>query len=62
MARAAGIWSSFAQVAVVLVPLPHVAVEGLLAVDLELVHVHVLAEQLDDRLHHARMARQLGEG
>ena len=32
--------------AVVLVPLPDVAVEGLLAVDLELVHVDVFAEEL----------------
>src|SRR5262249_47965261 len=47
--------------AVVLVPLPDVAVEGHLAVDLELVHVHVLAEEVPDRLHHAWVARQLGE-
>src|SRR6266513_347167 len=47
--------------AVILVPLPDVAVEGRLAVDLELVHVHVLAEQLLDRLDHAGMARELGE-
>src|SRR2546422_346983 len=42
----------------VLVPLPHVAVEGHLAVDLELVHVDRLAEDLDDRLDHPRMARE----
>src|SRR5439155_25296023 len=47
--------------AVVLVPLPDVSVERLLAVDLELVHVHVFAEQLRDRLYHAGVARQLGE-
>src|SRR5207237_440576 len=35
--------------------------EGRLAVDLELVHVHVFAEQLLDRLDHAGMARELGE-
>src|SRR2546426_8843293 len=39
-------------------PLPHVAVEGHLAVDLELVHVDRLAEHLDDRLDHPRMARE----
>ena len=48
--------------AVVLVPLPDVAVERRLAVDLELVHVDVLAEELLDRLDHARMAGELGEG
>src|SRR2546427_779833 len=42
----------------VLVPLPHVAVEGHLAVDLELVHVDRLAEDLGDRLDHPRMARE----
>src|SRR2546425_8579601 len=47
--------------AVILVPLPDVAVEGRLAVDLELVHVHVLAEQLPDRLDHAGVARELGK-
>src|SRR5260221_2047474 len=47
--------------AVVLVPLPDVAVERLLAVDLELVHVDVFAVDLPDRLDHARMARELGE-
>ena len=47
--------------AVVLVPLPDVAVEGGLAVDLELVHVDVFAEELHDRLDHARMARQRRE-
>ena len=48
--------------AVVLVPLPDVAIEGRLAVDLELMHVHVFAVDLLHRLHHARMARELGEG
>ncbi len=43
-------------------PLPDVAVERLLAVDLELVHVDVFAVELLDRLDHARMARELGEG
>ena len=47
--------------AVVLVPLPDVAVEGRLAVDLELVHVELVAEQALHRLDHARMARQPGE-
>ena len=46
---------------VVLVPLPHVAVESHLAVDLELMHVHRFAEELDDRIDHARMAREFGE-
>jgi hypothetical protein len=44
--------------AVVLVPLPDVAVEGGLAVDLELVHVQLLAEELHHRLDHARVARE----
>ena len=42
--------------------MPDVAVERHLAVDLELVHVDVFAEELHDRLDHARMARELGEG
>ena len=46
----------------VLVPLPHVAVEGHLAVDLELVHVDRLAEDLHHRLDHPRVARQPREG
>src|SRR6059058_6594944 len=41
--------------AVILVPLPHVAVERRLGVDLELMHVELLAEQLLDRLDQARM-------
>jgi hypothetical protein len=48
--------------AVVLVPLPDVAVERGLAVDLELVHVDVFPEDLPHRLHHARVPRELGEG
>src|SRR5437016_12164328 len=47
--------------AVVLVPLPDVAVESHFAVDLELVHVQLFAEKLHDRLDHARMARELRE-
>ena len=47
--------------AIVLVPLPEVTLEGHLAVDLKLMHVDGLAEDLHDRLYHARMARQLGE-
>src|SRR6266480_1671083 len=47
--------------AVVLVPLPDVAVESHLAVNLELVHIQLFAEQLHDRLDHARMARELRE-
>ena len=46
---------------VVLVPLPHVAVEGLLAVDLELVHVHRFVEHLHHGIDHPRMARELRE-
>jgi hypothetical protein len=48
--------------AVVLVPLPDVAVEGHLSVDLELVHVHVFPEDLHDGIDHAGMARQPREG
>src|SRR4029079_19214579 len=48
-------------VAVVLRPRPDVAVESHLAVDLELVHVDLLAEELLDRPHHARMAREARE-
>ena len=44
--------------AVVLVPLPDVAFERRLAVDLELVHVDRFAEQLLHRLDHAWMARE----
>ena len=47
--------------AIVLMPLPDVAVEGHLAVDLELVHVYGLAEELHDRPDHARVARKPGE-
>ena len=43
-------------------PLPDVALEGQLAVDLELVHVELFAEQVLHRLDHARMARELREG
>ncbi|WP_430641250.1 phytanoyl-CoA dioxygenase family protein, partial [Bradyrhizobium brasilense] len=38
-----------------LVPLPDVAGEGRLRVDLELMHVDLLAEQLLDGIDHARM-------
>ena len=48
--------------AVVLVPLPDIAGEGRLRVDLVLVHVQLLAEQLLDRLDHARVAAQQAEG
>ena len=48
--------------AVILVPLPDVALKGHLAVDLELVHVQRLAQQLFHGLNHARMACQLGKG
>ena len=44
--------------AVVLVPLPDVAVEGGLGVDLELVDVDRPAEHLHRRLHQARVARE----
>ena len=42
-------------------PLPDVTVERCLAVDLELMHVHGFVEQLHDRFHHSRMAREPGE-
>jgi hypothetical protein len=46
----------------VLVPRPHVALEGHLAVDLELVHVQAFAvEQGLHRFHHARVAGQARE-
>src|SRR5450631_3247300 len=45
-----------------LVPLQHVAAEGRLAVDLELVHVQILAVDLLHRVDHARMAREPREG
>ena len=47
--------------AVILVPLPDVALEGGLGVELELVDVDLLAEQLPQRLDQARMARQQAE-
>ena len=47
--------------AVILVPLPDVSVEGHLAVDLELMHVHRLTQELLDRLNHARMASEFRE-
>ena len=47
--------------AVVLVPLPDVAFEGGLGVELELMDVDVLAEQLPQRFDQARMARQQAE-
>ena len=47
--------------AIVLVPLPEVAIESHLAVDLKLVHVDGFAKDLHDRLDHAWMAREPGE-
>ena len=41
--------------AVVLMPLPHIALKRHLAVDFELVHVELFAEQVLNRLDHARM-------
>src|SRR5262249_46662461 len=46
---------------VVLVPLPEIALEGHLAVDLELMHVHRLTKDLHYWLDHARMAGESGE-
>ena len=48
--------------AVILVPLPDITVEGHLAVDLELVHVKLFAQNLPHRIDHARMAAQSGKG
>ena len=47
--------------AVILVPLPDVAGEGRFGVDLELVHVDLLAEDLLDRIDHARMRAEQAE-
>src|SRR5262249_7667578 len=47
--------------AVILVPLPDVAGEGRLGVDLELMHVDLLAEDLFDRLDHAWMGAEHAE-
>src|SRR4051812_16142073 len=47
--------------AVVLVPLPDVAGEGRFGVDLVLVHVDLLAEQLLDRIDHARVRAEQAE-
>src|SRR5450830_72630 len=47
--------------AVVLMPLPEVALEGGLGVELELVDVNLFAEQLPQRLDQARMPRQQAE-
>ena len=47
--------------AVILVPLPHVAFERRLGVDLELVDVDAFAEHLPQRLHQARMMRHQTE-
>src|SRR5437870_7762347 len=44
--------------AVILVPLPDVAVEGRLGVDLDLMHVERFAEQLLDRLYEAGMGAE----
>ena len=48
--------------AVVLVPLPHIAFKGHLAVDLELVHVELFAKQIFHGLNHAGVTRQFGKG
>src|SRR5262245_66655536 len=42
-------------------PLPHVAFEGGLGVELELMNVDILAEQLPQRLNEARMPREQAE-
>src|SRR5262249_31989533 len=47
--------------AIVLMPLPEVALEGHLTVDLELMHVHGLAKDLHHRRDHTRMAGELSE-
>src|SRR5882724_7695792 len=47
--------------AVVLMPLPDVAGEGRFGVDLVLVHVDLLAEDLLDRIDHARMRAEQAE-
>ena len=47
--------------AVILVPLPDVAGEGGFGVDLVLVHVDLLAEDLLDRIDHARMRAEQPE-
>src|SRR5207237_4304084 len=47
--------------AVILVPLPDITVERRLGVDLELMHVELLAEQLLDRLDEARMRAEQAE-
>src|SRR3954452_16960450 len=44
--------------AVILMPLPDIAVERRLGVDLELMHVELLAEQLLDRLDQTRMGAE----
>ena len=44
--------------AVVLVPLPYIAFKSHLAVDLELVHVQLLAKQVLNRRNHARVSGQ----
>ena len=48
--------------AVILVPLPDLAIEGGLRVDFELMHIHWLAEELLERLDEARVAAEDGEG
>ena len=45
-----------------MVPLPHIAFKSHLAVDLELVHVELFAQQTLYRLNHARVAREFGKG
>ena len=42
-------------------PLPDIAFESHLSIDLELVHVKLLAKQIFNRLNHAGMTRQFGE-
>ena len=61
IARGSGIVVVVLPGAEILMPLPDVAVERHLAVDLELMHVHRLAEHLHHRLDHARMARESRE-
>ncbi len=60
-----GAWFGHAVVAlpgaVILVPLPDVAGEGGFGVDLELMHVDLFAEELLDRLDHARMRAEQTE-
>src|SRR5690348_3790464 len=47
--------------AIVLMPLPHITLEGGLGVELELMDIDVLTEQLSKRFDQARMSRQKAE-